>query len=119
MRRVRPRTAGPEDATHTPSSPVLRAVAAYRNATATRIRQAGEMYEVSYSTIRGRLQGRKRRHEAHIQEQILTPTEEKSLVKWVMYLAGKGFPPRVEMVTYMALKILKARDGASELGVHW
>ena len=74
------------------------------------MRRAAKVYAVTYSTLRGRMVlGRKRKDESHVKELKLSPTEEKSIVKWITSLDNRGFQPRVKMVVWMARKILVAR----------
>jgi len=62
------------------------------------IRKAAEAYGVHYSTVRRRLKGAKLRKFAHTHQELLTPAEEKSIVRWIVQLKEFGFPPRVNHV---------------------
>jgi len=62
------------------------------------IRKAAEAYEVHYSTVRRRLRGAKARKLAHVHQQLLTPAEERAIVRWIVQLEEFGFPPRVRHV---------------------
>ena len=62
------------------------------------IRKAAEAYGVHYSTVRRRLKGAKSRRIANSHRQLLTPAEERAIVRWIVRLEEFGFPPRVHHV---------------------
>lgn len=75
---------------------------------------------VPYSTLQGRvIGGRKSYSYAHTSRQLLTPPEEQSIVDWIEGLNKWGLPPRVEMVTDFAIKILISAERNHKLGKHW
>ena len=45
------------------------------------IRAAAEAHGVPFSTLKDRLKGTKTRVQAHIKQQLLSPTEEKSVIQ--------------------------------------
>ncbi|RPB19068.1 hypothetical protein L211DRAFT_871484, partial [Terfezia boudieri ATCC MYA-4762] len=60
------------------------------------LRDAESAFEIPYSTLRGRLLGAKPHSIAHSKQQILTPTDEKAVVRLVTRLENCGFPPQIE-----------------------
>ena len=48
--------------------------------------------------MRRRLRGAKARKLAHVHQQLLTPAEERAIVRWIVQLEEFGFPPRVRHV---------------------
>lgn len=62
------------------------------------IRTAAEAHGVPFSTLKDRLKGTKTRVQAHIKQQLLSPTEEKSVIRWIKDLEKAGFPPRMDHV---------------------
>ena len=84
------------------------------------LQKCAEALGVPYSTLRGRvLGGRKSYSDAHKGRQLLSVAEEKSIVKWIQGLDRRGLPPRVEMVSELAIYILEARGKDPRLGKHW
>ena len=69
---------------------------------------------IPFSTLRGRLKGAQPHFIAHSQQQLLTPTDEKPLVRWIQILENSGFPPRIEHVKQAAKLILRG-----SIGEHW
>ena len=45
------------------------------------IRAAAEAYGIPFSTLKDRLKGTQPRVQAHIKQQLLSPTEEKSVIR--------------------------------------
>ena len=64
---------------------------------------------VPYSTLLGRMSGRKSRSVAHETEQIFSPTEEKPLSRWVTRLTRDRFPASPALVVEMAEKLRRGR----------
>ena len=72
----------------------------------TSIRKAADAYGVHYSTVQRRLKGAQPRRLAHTKQQLLTPIEERAIVRWIMRLEEFRFPPRISHVTE-AIVLLK------------
>ena len=73
-------------------------------------RRAAEAYGVHYSTLRRRLKGSTSRQKAHIKQQLLSPADEKAIVRWIVRMEEFGFPPRVSHVKE-AISLLKGGTG--------
>ncbi|APA16239.1 hypothetical protein sscle_16g110090 [Sclerotinia sclerotiorum 1980 UF-70] len=56
------------------------------------IRKAAEYFEVPKSTLIARVAGRKSRTQSHEMAQILSNTEENTLVRWISRFIITGFP---------------------------
>ena len=78
-----------------------------------RLRRAVEAYGVHYSTLRRRLEGSTSRGKAHIQQQLLSPADEKAIVRWMIRMEEFGFPPRISHVK-KATSLLKG--GIDKIG---
>lgn len=66
------------------------------------IRKAADTFRVPYSTLKHRLKGRKTRVQSHEKQQVLTPTEENELARWITELTAIGYPPGFSLVREMA-----------------
>ena len=72
-------------------------------------RQAARLYNVPETTIRDRTRGARPQAIANAQKRKLHPTEEQSLVDWILDLDRRGFPPQIIDVRRMADYLLAAR----------
>lgn len=59
------------------------------------LRRAAEAYGVHYSTLHRRMKGSTSRRKAHIKQQLLSPADEKAIVRWIVRMEEFGFPPRM------------------------
>lgn len=80
------------------------AVNAYRKNQISSIRKAATTYNIPESTLRTRPQ-----HEIRSQKRTLRLLEEEALVKWILDLDRRGFPPHIIHVREMATVLLAAR----------
>jgi predicted HTH domain antitoxin len=58
------------------------------------IRRAADTFDVPLSTLYGRLNGRQYRIEKRANGYRLSPTQEESLVEWILSRVLRGVPPR-------------------------
>jgi hypothetical protein len=82
------------------------------------IRRAAVTYQVPRSTLQARLLGRAPTYETWNPAHILTPSEEETLVQYILDLDSRGFPPRFDGVRDMANLLLVTRH-ASPVGKLW
>jgi len=75
------------------------------------LRDAETAFMVPYSTLRHRLKGGQPHFLAHTEQQLLTPTDEKAVVRWITILENYGFPPGVEHVRQAAELIIRMTVG--------
>ena len=85
------------------------AIAAYRNNPKQSVRALAKAYDVPQSTLYTRIHGTPPRSEQRSINRKLSPTEEQSLVQWVLDLNRRGFPPYIIDVRRMADVLLAAR----------
>lgn len=71
--------------------------------------QAADALQISRSTLNDRLNGKKTRAEARANQQLLSPAEEKALVKWVKQLTIAGYPARHSILREMAEEVRAQR----------
>ena len=99
------------------STQLEKAVKAWKARQFSSLRKCAEALGVPYSTLRGRvIGGRKSYVDAHKGRQLLSVAEEKSIVKCIEGLDKRGLPPRVEMVSELAIKILEDQGKDPKLG---
>jgi transposase len=72
-------------------------------------RKAAKLYNVPRSTLTRRVNGSLPQAAANAQKRKLHPTEEQSLVQWILDLDRRGFPPQIIDVRRMADNLLAAR----------
>jgi hypothetical protein len=82
---------------------------------------AAGVFCVPESTLRARLQGRKPRVETRANGHKLTPIEEETLVKRLLYADKRGFSIRPQFLRGMAQILLyeRTQNPTSVLGVNW
>jgi hypothetical protein len=98
------------------------AIASYQSNPSQSVRRLSKLYNVPRSTLQTRLQGIKPRSEIISVKRKLRPTEEQSLVQWILDLDRRGFPPYAIDVRRMADVILAARGqdpSPSPIGKKW
>jgi hypothetical protein len=93
------------------------AINAYKSGSFTSIHEAAVTYEVSYTTLRARLQGRVSRQEIRSANLKLTDTEEQTLVNWILSMDERGLPVRTALIRDMANLLLQKRTGTRLLRV--
>ena len=105
---------------HSPSHEerVLLAVEAFRQGQCKSINQAAEAYDVPPSTVSDRLHGLPSRRDAQINNRKLSPTEELSLVQWILSMDERGMPPTITYTRRLANLLLSER-GEDSVGENW
>lgn len=82
------------------------------------IRSAARLYSVSHVTLSRRLQGTMSRRDKAPNSRNLTVLEESTIVKYILDLDARSFPPRLYKVEDMANRLLAERD-APKVGKRW
>ena len=93
---------------------VTQAIQAYEQGYFSTLKAAARAYDAPYSTIRRRAGGRVARSNSRPMNRKLTPTEESTLVQWILSMDERGLPPRVDTVRQMANLLLKKRSSADK-----
>ncbi|EER30060.1 mariner-Tc1 transposon family protein [Coccidioides posadasii C735 delta SOWgp] len=86
------------------------------------IAEAARLFNVPYTTLYHRANGRPARISLRANSTKLTETEEDQLVQWILDLAKQGIPPRPASVENMANHLLAIRDPTSpppRVGQNW
>ena len=89
------------------------AIQAFERGQFKSLRAATKSYDVSYSTIWDRVNGRSSRHDSEPRNQKLTTTKESTLVQWILSMDQRGLPPRPDSIQQMANLLLEKQ---SDLG---
>ena len=82
------------------------------------LRAAAKLYNVPASTLRDRRAGRPARRDTTPGVKKLTQLEEEAIVRYIIELCARAFPPRLCGVEDMANQLLRARD-APPVGKLW
>ena len=83
------------------------------------IRSVALTYHLPFSTLRDRLQGAQLRSKAHIEQQVLTPEEEKAIVRFAEKLDDLGHPLKLGMIQSFAESLLLPLSRRRTLGKNW
>jgi transposase-like protein len=90
------------------------AVRAFKKGQFKSVREAARAFGVNDRTLRRRLNGTPAKRDLVSPHRKLTDSEESVLVKYILDLNRRGFPPRLQYVTEMA-NLLIARDESIKL----
>lgn len=82
------------------------------------IRAAARVYDVAERTVRRRRAGHCARSDLAANSRNLTDSEEDTIVRYVLDMSARFFPPRLGGVEDMANRVLSARD-APRVGKNW
>ena len=82
------------------------------------VRRIAHIYNVPAKTLSRRRSGQTARRDTRPPCQKLTQFEEDAIVRYIIDLDSRSFPPRIGGVEDMANRLLRARD-ASRVGVNW
>ena len=74
------------------------------------VRAAAKIYNVRHTTLQDRITGRSARQSLRANNHKLTESEEEAIVKYVIELTMRAFPPRLRFVEDMANQLLQARE---------
>ena len=88
---------------------VVLAIEAIRTTSKMSVRQAAKIYQVPEATLRHRISGRTSKAEQRNARHNLSEFEEETLVRYILDLDLRGFPPRIEDVGDMANLLLASR----------
>ncbi|KAL8350104.1 hypothetical protein RB601_001398 [Gaeumannomyces tritici] len=91
-------------------SRVILALPAIENDPKISMRAAAKLYNIPYSTLNDRRHGRIVRSDSMSNSRKLIESEEEALVKYILELDSRAFPPRPSGVEDMANRLLAERD---------
>jgi hypothetical protein len=99
-------------------SDMLLAVNVIRQNPQLKIRRIGRIYRVLYSTLYTRIHGTPTKRDTINKAQKLTKLEEETIVRHILDLDSRAFPPRRSAVEDIANQLLAARD-SGQVGKDW
>ena len=97
---------------------IILALKAMKNGQKLSVRAAAKIYSVPPATLFHRRAGRRVRRDTSLNSRKLTKLEEEAIIRYVLKLGTRSFPPRLSDVEEMANQLLRVRD-ASPVGVNW
>src|ERR1700743_757232 len=102
----------------TKESKVILPIQAIRTSKKMTIRRAAKTYDVPESSVRLRMKGTTSFADRRNGRHQLTSSEEEALVRYILDLDTRRFPPRIDSVQAMANSLLATRH-AKPVGKHW
>jgi len=106
------------DAATDSENEICKAKHAYCSGLEPCIHAAASTYGLPYGTLWDQLRGAQSRSAAHEKEQLLTPEEEKSIVRFCETLDDLGHPLHGKMVKAFVMSLLPPHQ-RWQLGKHW
>ena len=103
---------------HTQEGRIILAIEAIRTTKNLSTRAAAKTYNVPRMTLVDRMKGRIAKPEIRNARHNLTPSEEETLIRYILDLDTRGFPPRICSVEDMANSLLATRR-AKPVGKQW
>jgi transposase len=94
------------------------AVSDYKKGTLASIKEAARVHGVAYGTVRDRLNGVQAKCNTIPRTRKLSVDQENALIKYILNLNSRGFPPKPRYVREMANALL-AQDGDGKVGKNW
>lgn len=97
---------------------IILAIEAIRASEKLPVARAAKIYNVPRMTLADRMKGRVAKPEKRNARHNLTSSEEETIIRYVLDLDSRGFPPRIASVEDMANLLLATRD-AGPVGKQW
>jgi len=98
---------------------VLLAVQAVKLQQFKSVRAAAVAYDIPQRTLSNRIHGMTSRRDSTPNSRKLTLEEESAIVRYILDLDSRGFPPRPQDVQEMADLLLAERDASLVVGKNW
>ena len=89
------------------------AIQAFEQGQFKSLKAATESYDVPYSTVYNRVNGRPSRRDSQPPNRKLTNIEESTLVQWILSMDQRGLPPRPDSVQQIANLLLEKRSDSN------
>jgi hypothetical protein len=91
----------------------------YKQGKSRSVKAASESYDVPRTTLRERMKGIEPKRGSIAKNRLLTPTEEETLVQWILSMDRRGMPPRIAALRQMAGLLLSQRGQTASVGENW
>jgi hypothetical protein len=88
---------------------IVLAISALKRKQISSVNYAAATYNVPEATLRDRLAGKAARRDCQPNSRKLTNPKEEAIIRHVLNLNSRGFPPSLNDVRYMANKLLAER----------
>lgn len=88
------------------------AVEALNSGQISSIRKAAAVFDVPYTSLRGRVAGRVPRQQSQVASRKLRPTEEAALVQWIESMDDRGMSPTIGYIRQMADLLIRERGSS-------
>ena len=95
------------------------AIQAYRQGRFSSYTAAANAYDVPRKTLQRRIIGVQPKLDSIAKNRLLTPTEEESLVQWILSMDRRGMPPRIAAVREMACLLVAQHEKRTNVGQLW
>jgi predicted DNA-binding WGR domain protein len=95
------------------------AIQAYHQGRFKSVKAAASAYDVPRTTLRDRLAGIKPKLGSIAKNRLLMPTEEETLVQWILSIDQRGMPPTVATVRQMAGLLVSQYGKLGYVGKVW
>jgi hypothetical protein len=107
-----------QEAVHKEGRLIL-AVQAYQTSQIQSLTTAAKTFDVARNTLQRRASGIQPQLGAIAKNRLLTPTEEESLVQWILSMDRRGMPPKLQAVRQMAALLLTQYQRPVKVGLNW
>jgi hypothetical protein len=97
---------------------ILLAISALEQRQISSVNQAAATFNVPQSTLSDQLAGKPARSNCQPNSKKVTALEEEVIIRHILDLDSRGFPPSLNNVRAMANKLL-AKRGAKPVGIKW
>ena len=91
-------------------SRIILTLEALKNNNTLSLRATAKTYSVSAATLLRRRDGKPTRRDSPVNSKKLTQTEEEAIIRYILKLATRSFPPRLYSIEDIANQLLHVRD---------
>ena len=95
------------------------AIQAYKQGHFQSYRVAAKTYDVDPKTLQRRLAGVQPQLGSIPHNCLLTPTEEESLIQWILSMDWRSMPPRVATIWHMVGLLVAQHKKPASVGQNW
>ncbi|RFU35194.1 hypothetical protein B7463_g1174, partial [Scytalidium lignicola] len=89
---------------------IILAINALKNKQIKSIQAAARNFDVPLATLHNRMNGHPEAFSTYTKAFRMTQIEEKSLIRWIIFIGTRGMPPKPSGVQSMANTLISERD---------